>query len=180
MSVDRKVNPNPNSTCSGSALTHPLSLCPAHQCEPWKWLWTSPYLTSVPWKTFVKLSFDVSQRGCEKCQSESVLNIYDRNQKIIRTIVELVWDFLQPCMSLQPSLSQLFLQRTSSSRPIWLQHCVVESIVDPCCPTVPSSVFSSSSTASLQVSQTMIFMFGLDWVTFTFGRQLFCTQAASS
>src|SRR6266571_1516329 len=106
----------------------------------------------------------------------SVRYIYSQNQKDIHTIIVLVLDFLLPCISLQPSQFQPFLQQTSSPRPIWLQHCIVESIVDPCCPTPPphpSIALSSSSTASLQVSQTKLialtFIFGLDWVTLAFG-----------
>src|SRR6266511_1110267 len=39
--------------------------------------------------------------------------------------------------------SQLFLLQTTSSRPLWQQHCIVENIVDLCGPTLQPRVLSS-------------------------------------
>jgi len=66
--------------------------------------------------------------------------VHSRDRKNRHTIVELVQDFLQPCVSPQPSQFQPLLQQTSSPRPIWLLHCVVESIMDLCCPILPPRV----------------------------------------
>src|SRR6266571_4319405 len=82
---------------------------------------------------FVQLSFDVSQHGWKMFQSESAFGV----STIIHTVVVLVPDFLVPSVSLEPTEFQLFLQQTSSPRPIWQLHCIVESIVGPCCPTCP-------------------------------------------
>jgi len=165
--------------------TSPIAL-PCSSMWTMKMIVESPYLTSIPWKMFVKLSFHVSQHGCEKCESESVLDIYGRNRKNNTYYCWTCSGFPSALrVSTAKSISALsstdiFSKANLAAALRCWKH--LGSLLSNC--STPSSVFSSSSTASLRVSQTksiaLTFMFRLDWVTFTFGRQLFRTQAASS